>query len=192
MSGSGSLWSGLDENSTILNTTDSDIEDENTGLGVASFIMMCTLMCFILIIICCFCFMCCEDCCHRRHSITRNYNNYRFSRSSSSSSDGSDYDIESNNDSYDELEMKKIETPISIKNTSFLTMTELSKFPHAEETCAICLETFSESDEHSKVIQTECGHFYHMECIKDDSITTCPLCREPFKASHYFDLFIQL
>lgn len=71
-------------------------------------------------------------------------------------------------------------------------MNELTKFKFVHETCAICLEKFGESNDHSRVIQTECGHLFHLECIKHDSITSCPLCRGPFKATHYFDLFIQL
>jgi len=187
MSGSGSLWSDPHENSTISNITNYD-DDENRDLGIASLIMLITLCCFVFVLICCFCFIFCEDCCKHHTLITRNYNNYSFSRSSSSSSYGSDHDIESGN----EIELKKIVTPLSVKNESFLTMNELSKFQYAEETCPICLETFDESNEHSRVIQTECGHLFHLDCIKHESVVTCPMCREPFKASHYFDLFVEL
>ena len=54
MSGSGSLWSDLDENSTISNITNYDDDDENRDLGIASLIMLITLCCFVFALIGCF------------------------------------------------------------------------------------------------------------------------------------------
>jgi hypothetical protein len=48
-----------------------------------------------------------------------------------------------------------------------------------ESTCVICLKTDSE-----KQALMECGHRYHIECIRKWKSTSCPLCRSqtvPFK-----------
>ena len=175
MRGSGSFGTEMRWNSTIANITD-DEENQDSFGAIRMFILIC-VCCALFTLIICYCQICCQElCCLRGQNVTRNYYSYN--------STTSDYNVENG----DENEVNKQPTPISIKNQSFITMVKFSNFQHAEETCSICLEAFGESNEYSKVIKTACGHLFHLECVHNDSIVTCPLCREPFQANEYFDI----
>ena len=47
------------------------------------------------------------------------------------------------------------------------------------ERCAICLETFEETPEPTRVLV--CGHTLHVECLRGCSGGTCPICRAPLE-----------
>ena len=183
-------------NSTISNitnttniTTITNINDENQNrkigiFGLILLICMCgallIILCIILSICCNGCFQgcsdCCQGCCRRNSSrtLTRRHRNY-FEES-----------LENGGfvDPDDDSNFTKTQNPQ--KNNSFITMTEMINLKYKDETCSICLEPFIES--RMRIIETECGHLYHINCISNDIITTCPLCREPFKYKHYFDV----
>lgn len=39
--------------------------------------------------------------------------------------------------------------------------------------CSICLEKLN-----GEIVITKCAHLFHLECIDDDVVDKCPLCRE--------------
>ena len=168
-------------NSTISNitnttniTTITNINDENQNrkIGIFGLILLICICGAVLIILCIGCSDCCQGCCQRNSS--RRHINYL----EESLENGDFLDPDGN--------VNFTKTQNSQKNNSFITMTEMINLKYKDETCSICLEPFIESSE--RIIETECEHLYHENCISNDIITTCPLCREPFKYKHYFDV----
>ena len=47
------------------------------------------------------------------------------------------------------------------------------------ECCAICLESFADSPEPTRVLA--CGHTLHCDCLRGCSGGTCPICRAPLE-----------
>ena len=64
---------------------------------------------------------------------------------------------------------------ITIENNIITTM----KTNEKDDTCAICLDNFSQKD----VRNLKCNHVFHTICINQwekKGMTTCPVCRDVF------------
>ena len=173
--------------SNITNTTNINDENQNREIGIFGLSLLICICGALLIILCmllsiCFngccqgCSDCCQGCCQRNSSGTLTRRRRNYFEEGLENGDFVDPDDDSN--------FTKRQN--SQKNNSFITMTEMINLKYKDETCSICLEPFIESSE--RIIETECEHLYHENCISNDIITTCPLCREPFKYKHYFDI----
>jgi len=178
-----STISNITNTTNITTTTNINDENQNREIGIFGLILLICICGALLIILCILlsiccngfcqgCSDCCQGCCQRNSS--RRHINYL----EESLENGDFLDPDGN--------VNFTKTQNSQKNNSFITMTEMINLKYKDETCSICLEPFIESSE--RIIETECEHLYHENCISNDIITTCPLCREPFKYKHYFDI----
>ena len=50
------------------------------------------------------------------------------------------------------------------------------------EECPICLDFLSEK---KNIVKLDCGHLYHYNCIINENINSCPLCREKLSFKGY-------
>ena len=79
-----------------------------------------------------------------------------------------------------------------IKSSKYKSLKNMvRKSLNLEETCAICLDNLNEiNDENKKkncdkIVETVCNHKFHYNCIVNDNINNCPLCREELKFKNY-------
>jgi hypothetical protein len=73
------------------------------------------------------------------------------------------------------------------ENTRRHNVNLILKYIHVlEEDCPICMS----SDLELNIIETNCGHKFHEECIKDYGTynTTCPVCRQDMTLNDIVDL----
>lgn len=69
-----------------------------------------------------------------------------------------------------------------------------------EERCSVCLTNLNDNDEHQEIMQLECGHKFHSNCIvnwfrSQSSNGNCPLCNDNPHTSqnsrrNYMDYYI--
>lgn len=171
-----------------LNTSSTSADESNEGIRIIFFILiiLISLFIFCLVIYVCFIIIIEYIDCFKRETIQLPYirNNYYTS--------DSDYE-ESHRDEYEQavFSFKSHKSKIKFQNLSIQeTPVDQIKLPNQvkdeEIICTICLEPIDllcESGSKIKVIQLNCGHIYHQDCISAwyfvgvSSVKSCPICR---------------
>ena len=149
-----------------LNITNTDYT--NTEMVFPLITLIVIIPCSIAIVF--LCLFCCDGI--YRDIKNRNYYN---NDNSSLSSYGSNYSY------YKEPVDIEIKTHFSIKDMKRFIITETNKEEIKDFMCAICINDYSINDE---IIQFDCSHDYHKDCIhpwliekiNNQKVPQCPLC----------------
>ena len=149
-------------------TYDSYNSDDTNSFPLITLIII--IPCSIAIL--CLCHVCCDGI--YRDIKNRNINRTYYSDNSSFSSYGS-------GGYYCEPETIEIKTHFSIKEMNRFIIKETNKDETKDFMCAICINDYSINEE---IIQFECSHDYHKDCIhpwliekiNTQKVPKCPLC----------------
>ena len=81
--------------------------------------------------------------------------------------------------------------PVSKLNKDYNLRLILDNIDHMEldleQECSICLEklSFCQNSNNIEILKTTCNHLYHYNCILNENIKNCPLCRNNLEFNGY-------
>ena len=167
------------------NTNSSNSEQTDEALGILSYIFVGFIGLFLFCLVCCVCFIIFEECCDcNKRVVRRSSYMARYYYSSDSEYGESDREESEHPVFSFETNKAKIQPQSMIIQETPLDEIRLPNQVTEEITCPICLEEIDlSSQSERKVIQLDCQHIYHQDCISSwyfggvNSVQSCPLCR---------------